>query len=59
MASEKAKVLTKKLEDGQQFLSANNIGEAIKAFDDAINLPLVAPDELTEETIKLKESACY
>ena len=53
------KLLTKKVEEGLNFEENNQIGNAIKLYEEVINFPLKVPDEITEENVKAKENAIY
>lgn len=57
--AQKSILLTKKLEEAKSFESSNKIGDAIKTYEEIIKFPLEAPDEITEDTVKAKEQACY
>lgn len=57
--SQKSQYLTKKVEEAQRYESSNNIGEAIKIYEEVIKLPLQAPEEITDDTVKAKETASY
>ena len=57
--AEKSKLLTKKLQDAQNFESNNKVGDAIKTYEEIIKEPLVSVEEATEEVVKAKEQACY
>lgn len=51
-------LLTKKYEEGISHEESNSMGESIKAYEFVIFHKLNA-DDLTEETIKIKENSIY
>ena len=57
--AEKTRLLTKKLEESKNFEETHKIGDAIKGYEEVIKYPLEAPDEITEDAVKAKETACY
>ena len=57
--ADKSQHLTKKIEEAQRHEENNKIGDAIKTYDEIIKYPLTAPDDITEEAVKAKETACY
>lgn len=57
--AQKSQLLTKKLQDAQNFEEANKVGDAIKLYEEIIKEPLAAPDEITEEAVRAKEQSCY
>lgn len=57
--AEKSQLLTKKIEQAQAFEEAKKMGDAIKHYDEIIRYPLQAPDEITDEAVKAKETAAY
>lgn len=52
-------LLTKKVEEGLQHEENNQIGNAIKAYEEVIHFTLKVPDELTDDNVKAKENAIY
>ena len=51
--------LTKKLEIGKQFEEEKGSADAISAYESIISYKFQNEDEITDETIKAKEQACY
>ena len=51
--------LTKKLEVGKQFEEEKGSADAISAYESIISYKFQNEDEITDETIKAKEQACY
>lgn len=57
--ADKSQLLTKKIEEALAFEQANRTGDAIKAYEEIIRFHLQAPDEITDEAVKAKETATY
>jgi len=57
--ADKSQYLTKKVDEGVRHEANQNLGEAIKSYEEVIKYPLQVPDEITEEAVKAKEQACY
>lgn len=57
--ADKSHLLTKKIEDGQNFEDSQRFAEAIKTYEEVIRYPLAVPDEITDEAVKAKETAAY
>lgn len=54
-----AAYLTKKFAEGESAQNNNQIGQAIKIYDEIIKYPLKVPDEITDDSVKAKEQATY
>ena len=57
--ADKISLLTKKVEQGIFAEDQNRYGDAIKLYEEVIKEHLVAPDEVTDEAVKAKETATY
>jgi hypothetical protein len=57
--ADKAQYLTKKVEEAHRHEESNNVGESIKIYEEVIKFPLIAPDEVTDDAVKAKETAVY
>ena len=54
----KSQELTNKVNLAQSQQDANNDANAIKLYEEVVNFPLTA-DDITEESVRAKESATY
>jgi hypothetical protein len=57
--AEKTALLTKKLQQGIFAEENNQTGDSIKLYEEIIREHLVAPDEVTDDAVKAKETATY
>lgn len=57
--ADKVELLTKKVAQAQFAEENNRYGDAINLYEEIIKESLVAPDEVTDDAVKAKETATY